>query len=176
MKTIRVFSVILVAAFLFTVSAEAQTRRSSRRPAPRPTSTPSKFAVNLEISKAKVMVSNQVVNVTRFTEVLGPIASSIEAIDNEVRTTRLSKTVTSQNETNKEKVKQAIKNLRAGLVMLETNFRTKSLLRKFLPKLEGITMLSAEAEDLAFAGKFTESRRPLLAVLQKLSDTVAVMP
>ncbi|MEP7212652.1 MAG: hypothetical protein ABI791_06235 [Acidobacteriota bacterium] len=175
MKTIRLYSIILIATALFAVTAGAQTRRA-RRPAPKPRPTPSTFAANLETSQAKLKVSNQVANVTRFTDKLGPIAASIEGIDADARNRRGSRTIIDQNNANKEKVKQAIKNLRAGLVSLETDFRTKPNLRKYLPKLEGITMLSAESEDLANAGKFTDSRRPLLTVLQKLADTLAVMP
>ena len=175
MRTIRLYSIILVATALFAITAGAQTRRA-RRPAPKPKATPSTFATNLEISQAKLKVSNQVENVTRFTDKLGPIAASIESIDADSRNRRGSRPIIDQNNANKEKVKQAIKNLRAGLVTLETDFRTKPNLRKYLPKLEGITMLSAESEDLANAGNFTDSRRPLLTVRQKLADTLAVMP
>jgi hypothetical protein len=175
MTTIRLYSIILIATAVFAVSAGAQTRRP-KRPAPKPAATPSTFKANLEISQAKEKVSNQVANVTRFTDMLGPIAASIETIDAGSQNRRSSKTVIDQNNANKEKVRLAIKNLRAGLVTLETDFRTKPTLRRFLPKLEGITQLSAESEDLAYAGKFTDSRRPLLTVLQKLADTLAVMP
>jgi len=176
MRTIRLYSIILLAVACFGVGAIGQTRKPAKRPAPKPKATPSTFALTLETTRAKEKVSNQVANVTRFTDVLGPIASSIETMESESRTRRLPKNSLDQNNANKEKVKQAIKNLRAGLVSLETDFRTKPVLRKFLPKLDGITVLSAESEDLALAGKFTESRRPLLTVLQKLADTLALMP
>src|SRR6476661_1153591 len=175
MKMIRLYSLILIATAAFAVSAGAQTRRT-RRPTPKPAPTPSTFKANLDISQAKEKVSNQVANVKAFTDKLGPIASSIETIDAGAGNRRSSKSVIDQNNANKEKVRQAIKNLRAGLVTLETDFRSNANLRRFLPKLEGITQLSAESEDLAYAGKFTDSRRPLLTVLQKLADTLAVMP
>ena len=176
MTTIRFYSVILVALAVFAVSADAQTRRGTRRPAPKPKATPSTFTSNLEINLAKQKVSNQVSNLTRFTDMLGPIAAGIESIDADTRNRRGSTKIVSENNANKEKIKTAIKNLRVGLVALETEFRSKPSLRRFLPNLDGITQLSTQSEDLAYAGKFTESRRPLLAVLQKLSDTLAVMP
>jgi hypothetical protein len=176
MKTIRLYPLILIATVAFAGAAAAQTRKPSKKPAPKATSTPSSFKVNFEISQAKEKVSNQVANVQTFTDKLGPIASSIETIDAGAGTRRSSRAVIDQNNANKDKVRQAIKNLRAGLVTLETDFRSSPNLRKFLPKLEGITQLSAESEDLANAGKFTESRRPLLTVLQKLADTLAIMP
>lgn len=175
MKTIRLFSIFLIALSFLAVVTNAQTRRPARRPAPRPKATPSSFAINLEMNQAKEKVSNQVANVKRFTDILGPIAASIEATDAEARNRRLTKALADKNTANKDNVKQALKNLRAGLVNLETDFRTKPTLRKFLPKLDGIAMLSADAEDLAYAGKFADSRRPLLTVLQKLADTLAAM-
>jgi hypothetical protein len=176
MTTIRLYSIILIAMAFFAVSAGAQTRRPVRRPTPKPRATPSAFKTNLEISQGKEQVSNQVANVTRFTALMAPIASSIETLDAEARKRPLSKSAAATNNANKDQLKLAIKNLRTGLVTLETDFRTKPTLRRFLPNLQGITQLSTESEDLAYAGKFTESRRPLLAVLQKLSDTLAVMP
>ena len=164
-----------MAMVLFAVSAGAQTRKP-KKPAPKPAATPSSFKINFEVSQAKEKVSNQVANVRVFTDRLGPIASSIETIDAGAGNRRSSKAVIDQNNANKEKVRQAIKNLRAGLVTLETDFRSNPNLRRFLPKLEGITQLSAESEDLAYAGKFTDSRGPLLTILQKLADTLAVMP
>jgi len=174
MKTIRLFSTILVALTIFAGAAFAQ-RRPVRRPVPKPKPTTSTFASPLDVRTARQKVSNQVENVTRFTDKLGPIAANIEALDSEARTRNISRASLDQNDANKEKVRQAIKNLRAGLVNLETEFRTKAGLRKFLPNIEGITVLSAESEDLAYAGKFTDSRRPLLTVLQKLSDTLAIL-
>jgi hypothetical protein len=165
MTTIRLYSIILIAMAFFAVSAGAQTRKPVRRPTPKPKATPSAFKTNLEISQGKEQVSNQVANVTRFTALMAPIASSIETLDAEARKRPLSKSAAATNNANKDKLKLAIK-----------NFRTKPTLRRFLPNLQGITQLSTESEDLAYAGKFTESRRPLLAVLQKLSDTLAVMP
>ncbi|MGI8812490.1 MAG: hypothetical protein ACR2IH_08175 [Pyrinomonadaceae bacterium] len=174
MKTFRIFSAVLIAFAVFAAGADAQ-KRPAKRPAPKPKATPNTVVSSLEIRTAKEKVSNQVTNVTLFTDRLGPIAANIEAIDADSRTNRVSRPALDKNDANKEKVRTAIKNLRAGLVTLETEFRTKPGLRKFLPNIEGITVLSAEAEDMANAGRFTESRRPLLTVLQKLSDTLAVL-
>lgn len=174
MRTFQIFSAVLIAFAIFAASADAQ-KRPVRHPAPKPKATPNTYVSSLDIRTAKEKVSNQVTNVTLFTDRLGPIAANIEALDANSRTNRGSRAAFDQNETNKEKVRTAIKNLRAGLVTLETEFRAKPGLRKFLPNIEGIADLSSEAEDLANAGKFTESRRPLLTVLQKLSDTLAVL-
>jgi hypothetical protein len=172
MKTIRLFLILLIATAFFAISADAQ-RRRTRRPAPKPTPTP---FVSGDVKIAKEKVSNQISNVTKFIEVLGPIAADIERFDREARTKRPPRKDIDANEANKRKVIQAIRNLRAGLAALETDFKTKPSLRKFLLKIEGIAALSAQSESSAMAGRFVESGKPLPNVVAKLSDTLAAMP
>jgi hypothetical protein len=66
--------------------------------------------------------------------------------------------------------------MRATLAALETEFRNKPDLKKYLPHIEGITDLGATSEDSAIAGKFVLAKEPLRTAAQRLSDTVAVMP
>ncbi len=173
MKTIRLFLVLLITIGLFAVSAEAQRKRTPKRPAPRPTPTP---YLAFDVRAAKEKVSNQINNVTRFINVLGPIANDIEKFDRDARSKKPSRKAIEQNEANKRKVIQAIRNLRAGLTALETDFRTKPALRKFLLKIEGIAALSTQSENSALAGRFVDSGKPLPTVVEKLSNTLAVMP
>ncbi|KXJ98406.1 MAG: hypothetical protein UZ17_ACD001002761 [Acidobacteria bacterium OLB17] len=70
----------------------------------------------------------------------------------------------------------AIRNLRVGIAELESDFRTKTSLRKYLPTIQGSTDLVASSEDLALAGKFVAAKDPLRDVLKKLIDTLNVMP
>jgi len=59
---------------------------------------------------------------------------------------------------------------------LETDFRTKPLLAQYLPKLQGISTLSAQSEDDAIAGQFVAAKDPLRQIALKLNDTLAVLP
>lgn len=118
-------------------------------------------------------VSNQVLNVTKFLYLLGGIAKGIEDIDKDARANRAA---VDKNSANKKSVIQTIRNIRAGLATLEVQFRTKASLKKYLPKIEGIVFLSEQAEDLAVAGKFSDCGRPLVQVVEKLSDTLVAMP
>lgn len=167
------FIVFLSFSILFLNGTADAQKRPVKRPAPKP--TPAVIAP-LDVRAAKQKVSNQISNVTRFTDLLGPAAAGIESIDKEAKTKTLKPAAIQKNEDNKRKLVEALKGLRTGLVSLETEFRTKPNLRKYLIKIEGITALSAQSENSAFAGRFTESRTPLLTVLQKLSDTYAAMP
>src|SRR5690606_1925309 len=111
----------------------------------------------------------------RFIEVLGPVAQNIEDLDRQNRIKPLPKDVYAKNEANKKKVIAALRNLRAGLVSLETDFRTKAVLKKYLPNIQGISDLAAEAEDDMLASKFVAAKDPLRDVAQKLSDTYALL-
>jgi hypothetical protein len=69
-----------------------------------------------------------------------------------------------------------IQNLKAGLATLESEFRTKAELRRYLTTIDGVSALAARAEDSAIAGKFVLSKEPLRTAAQKLLDTLNVMP
>ena len=129
----------------------------------------------VEVREGADKVAIQIKNVTKFLYMLGGIAYGIEGLDAQAKTKTLSQSTLDANAANKAKVMQAIRNLRAGIATLEVEFRTKPGLRKFLPQIDGVTQISAECEDLAAAGRFSESGQPLLMLVEKLSDVLAAM-
>jgi hypothetical protein len=167
-----VMVMVAIAAFL-TASAEAQ-RKTSKKPAAK--KPPVTVVPPLEVRAGREKVDNQLANVNRFIDVLGPVAQSIELLDESSRTKQLPKDTLDKNEANKQKVIEAIRNLRAGLSVLESEFRTKTALQKYLPNIQGITDLAAQAEDSAIAGKFVAAKEPLRGVSKKLTDTLTAMP
>jgi len=177
MKIIRSFTLVFVFATLFAAAGDAQ-KTASKRPIKRPASTKTNAATlpPLEVRAARVKVSNQLSNVNQFINILGPVAQNIEALDNDARTKKISQQSIDLNEASKQKVITAIRNLRAGLVSLETEFKTKPDLKIYLIKIQGISDLAAQSEDSALAGKFVASRDPLRTIAQKLNDTLTAMP
>ena len=167
-----VFSVVTIA--VLAGAADAQ-KKSIRKPGVK-RSASSQTLPPLSVRAAREKVSNQLANVNRFIDVLGPIAQGIESIDSSARSSRLSKGALDRNEANKQKVIAAIRNLRAGLTDLESEFRTKPELQRYLATIRGITTLSAESEDSAIAGRFVASKEPLRMVAQKLTDTLKLIP
>jgi len=165
MTIARRSSILLFLFAALTFSAVGQ--RSKR--------SPQKPYVNAVVAQAKVKTANQLSNVNRFIDVLGPIAQNIEALDAQNRIKPLSKKAYAENQANKQKVILALRNLKAGLVALETDFRTKPLLKKFLPRIQGISILAADSEDSMLAGKFVTAKDPLRNIARKLSDTYAVL-
>lgn len=170
---IRLLVVFLMAFGFFAVSAEAQRKRPAKK-STKPVITTVSATNEIRIAKEKVV--NQITNVTRFIDVLSKISVGIENVDREARTKKVPAKRLADNEANKKKVIQAIQNLHAGLVALEVEFRTKASLKKYLMQIQGISNLSAQCEYTALAGRFTDSGKPLLRVIQKLSATSAVMP
>jgi hypothetical protein len=179
--TFKKFAAIMIAVIaLFTASATAQKKKptTTRKypPTPKVVTTNTATTATSDVSKAKETVNNQIKNVTRFVDVLGPIAQTIESTDKDAKTKKLDKKILDDNAANKQKVLQAIRNLRGGIEALENDFTNKPALRKFLLKIQGVSALGAQSEDLAKANRFTDSRKPWLAVVEKLTDTLSAMP
>lgn len=171
MKLIRNAVLAALAISFFTTAAEAQRKTPVNRPKP---TAVTRNSTPFSVTKTDAQkVSNQVMNVTKFIYLLGGIAKGIEDLDKD---TKANKAALDRNAANKKNFIQTIRNLRAGLAALEVDFRTKPLLRKYLVQIDGITGLSAQSEELALAGKFSESGRPLVSIVEKLADTLAVMP
>ena len=174
MKTIRFLAIFLAVLGFFSVTANAQKKRPVKKPVPKPAVvTPAAFG---EVRAAKDKVSNQIKNITSFVQMLPPFAQSIEALDKEAKIKKLRQSSIDLNKKMKRDLIQAMRNFRAGLSALETDFRTKPALRKYLLKIEGIAAYSAQSEDLAVAGRFSEAGRPLTSAAGKLTNTLAVMP
>ncbi len=163
------FAVVLSFAF----SAEAQKKKpvTTKKPATTNTTTNA-----LEIKQNAEKTSIQLKNVTTFLYKLGGIASAIEALDNDAKANKLSKAQLDKFTQQKQAVISSIRNLKAGLAALEVEFRAKPALKPYLLQIEGITELGNQSEDLAAAGKFTDSGRVFLTVVEKLADTLVAMP
>lgn len=176
MKTIRITALFVLALSLFTVTIEAQrTRRPTPKATPKPTpvrTTPT----NAVVSSAKQTVSNQLHNVNVFVDKMGPIAVTLEALDRDAAARRLTGQKLAEHEKNKKDVVSAFAAMRATLVSLESDFRTKPQLSQYLTKIQGISGLAAAAEDNAIAGKFVAAKDPLREAALKLNDTLAVLP
>ncbi len=174
MKVFRKAFLMVLAGFLFAASADAQKKTTPKKTTAKKTVTA--VVPPLEVRAAREKVTIQFDNLNLFVAVLGPIAQAIEDFEVSFRTKRPTPKAAEQNEANKQKVIEAIRNWQSVLSGLETEFRTKPDLKKYLPSIEGVTELAAQAEDSAIAGKFVLAKEPLRVAAQRLSDTLAVMP
>lgn len=170
-KNLLKITIFAVCILGFTFSADAQRRRSTAKPKAA-TSTVSSTDVKAGAEK----VSVQIKNATKFLYLLGSVANGIETIDSDTRAGKVSREIQDKNAQFKRNVLQSLRNLRAGMIALEVEFRTKPALQKYLMNLQGISDMTGRAEDLATGGQFVDSGKELLVVVEKLSDTLVALP
>jgi hypothetical protein len=170
--TFLIFAVLVTFAF----EAAAQRRRTPPRRTTTTPTTPTPTSGTLEIKQGAEKVSIQLKNVSKFIYVLGGVATGFETSDKEDKAGKLSAQARTKNNQDKQAVVTSIRNLKAGLAALEVEFRTKPALRAYLLQIQGITDLTNQSEELAVGGRFRDSGRVLLTVVEKLADTVTAMP
>jgi hypothetical protein len=177
MKQLGIVATIVLAVIVLAGSAAAQKKPVkkpvTKKPVPAKT-TP--VIPPLDVRAAREKVEVQLSNVVDFVNKLGPIAQGLETADEDRRAGKLSASTATSIEAGKAKVVDAIRNLKTGLATLESEFRTKTALQKYLPNIQDITNLAGEAEDSAIAGRFVAAKDPLRAVAAKLTDTLAILP
>lgn len=175
---LMVFTVVVcVMSFVFETSAQKRRRTTRRATKPAATASATSSANAAELKDGAQKISTQIKNVSKFLYLLGGIAKNIEAIDADVKARRITRQTTiDQNEKAKQAVVLSIRNLRAGLAALETDFRTKNALRIYAPWSDGISGITQQAEEQASSGQLTEAGNTLLLVVEKLSDTLAALP
>jgi len=167
-KYLLKISVFLLCVLCFAVSAEAQRKKTTTKK-----TTTTATTNTAEIKDGAAKVSTQVKNVSKFVYLLGTIAQGIEDIDKDTKASQAAK---DKNTKNKQAVLQTIRNLRAGLAALEVEFNTKPSLKNYNINIQGISDLCGQAESLAASGQFLESGKPLLLIIEKLSDALVAMP
>jgi hypothetical protein len=145
---------LLLCVLCFAFSAAAQKKKKT-------TATPTATTISniADVRAGAEKVSIQIKNVSKFIYLLGTIAQGIEDLDKDAKATQ---GAVDKNRQNKQAVVTTIRNLRAGLAALEVEFRTKPALRAYLLQVDGITALCGQTEDLAVAGRFLDSGKPLL--------------
>jgi hypothetical protein len=175
-KNLTKVVLILACLLCLSFSANAQKRKISSRTTKTAVSVPMATASGGEIKAGAEKVSIQIKNVSKFIYNLGGVARVIEDLDQEIAAGKASRNAPDLNAKNKQLVITTIKNLRAGLIALEIEFRTKPALKNYLFQIQGISDLSGRAEDQATAGQFTASGKTFLLVIEKLADTLAALP
>jgi hypothetical protein len=161
LTTTAVFSLMI-----FTGAAIAQ-----KKPPKKPTIIPP-----LDVRAAREKVDIQLSNVNDFVNKLGVIAQGLDVADADAKAGRLKPATAAKIAAKKTEIVEAIRNIRTALGNLESEFRTKPVLQKYLPNIQGITDLAGQSEDSALAGKFVAAKEPLRGVSAKLTDTLNVLP
>lgn len=165
----------MVAVSVFTGAAVAQKKTTKKSTTTKPTAskpTLPPLAVRVGREHADIQLSN--VNV--FANKLANIAEALETADADAKAGRLKPETAKKIQAKEAELVEAIRNIKTGLTNLESEFRTKPELQKYLSYIQGIADLASKSEDFAIAGKFVSSKDPLRQISQKLTDTLAAMP
>ncbi len=170
------FAIIGLMAFVILTGSVVAQKRPAKKPTPKKPTVTTKIVPPLDVRAAREKVDNQLSNVNDFVTKLGTIAQGLEIADADAKAGNLKPATAAKIKAKKAEIVEAIRNIRVGLGTLESEFRTKPALQKYLPTIQGITNLSEQAEDLAIAGKFVAAREPLRDVAKKLTDVLALMP
>jgi hypothetical protein len=173
MRHIRLAVTLLIAFALFAVVADAQRKPIRKAPVKK---APVTVVPPLDVRAAREKVDIQLADINIFIDKLGATAQNLETADADAKAGRLSAATAKKIEGYKASFVESIRNIKAGLSTLESEFRTKTTLQKHLPTIQGITDLAAKSEDSAIAGKFTLAKDPLREITKKLTDTLAVLP
>jgi len=154
--------------------ATAQKRTTRKTTGTKTTSTTT--MPPLEVRAAREHVDTQLTDVNAWLNKFGPIALNLDAAIADQKAGKLSSATGAKIDAAKQNIVTSIRDLKTGLTNLESEFRTKPSLAKYLPAIQGITDLAAKAEDSAIAGQFVAAKDPLRDVTQKLTDTLNAMP
>lgn len=166
---------LLVSMFSLTISATAQTRRRrapSRGSSATATKTAAAERATAEAKIGREKVAAQVKVLTQFLYLYAGIYKGIESVDQTARARDASSVTVEANERNKAKVKESIRNIRAGLDKLESDFRFSPTLKNYYAYLSGVARLGADAEGQAGASRFDEAGKTLLKAVNQLTDAM----
>lgn len=171
------FAMIVFACLLLlpaTALSQSRSRTTKRAPSTKTTASVEAQAAEIRMAGA-TKVADQVKILTRFLYLLGGVAKGIEQIDEAAKKNEASPAALQQNETNKTTVKTSLRNVREGLDALEIYFRSTPGLQSYYLRLAGSASGAADAEAQAAMGKFDQSGRTLLGVVNRLTDVLLIM-
>ncbi len=166
---------ILVTMIVLSTTALAQTRRRSAPKRKAPVVKPPTEQQLAEIRAGRERISSQIKTLSNFLYLYGGIAKGIESADQSARSGEASSVATQQNERTKTRVRESLKNIRAGLDKLEADFRFNAAWRSYYPHISGVALIGETAENQAAANRFDEAGRSLLQAVNKLADALSAM-
>ncbi len=172
MKKSMIIGLLCVALLPATTISQTKKRGSTKRPR----STTSSAQKSAEaVREGATELANQIKNLTKFIYLLGGVAKGLEQADVAIRRREASPAIIESTEESKAKVRSTIRDVRAGLDKLETDFRANPALIPYYYKLAGVADGAAKAEQLAAANQFDQSGRTLLGVVNRLTDVLLDM-
>lgn len=172
----------LACILLASVPASSQTRR--RRSAPKRSAHVLAASVlqkqqqqQTEVRVGRERIATQIKALSQFLYLLGGISKGIETAEQANRNHEESSVAlpVAQIERNKIRVRDSIKNVRAGLDQLESSFRSNAALQSYYPNLAGVARIGQMAESQAASNNFDQAGRSLITAVNKLTDSLVAL-
>lgn len=162
----------LAACLLFAApgaDAAAQSR-TRRTPAQRrgTASTPRPALDQTQANAARIKLSDQIKNLTRFIYLYGRISKDLETVSTQTESAEVARRT-------KAALLSNFTNLRDGLDQLERQFRFTPGLERNYQKLQGVAAKVEQAESLAAANQYDRAGRQLVDVVTQLTDVLLEM-
>jgi hypothetical protein len=168
---------LILAVICMMFSSLGMASQTRRKATPKRSAHPSSSYADkeqAEIRAGRERIASQIKTLTQFIYLLGGVSKSIENAELANRNREDSSVSLSveQIDRNKAKVKDSIRNVRAGLEGLESSFRTNPVLQNYYPNIAGVAKLGQTAEGQAGFSNLDQAGRSLIAAVNKLADAL----
>ena len=157
----------LTFAALGTDDAAAQSR-TRRAPAQRRTPPRTTTLDQTQANAARIKLSDQIKNLTRFIYLYGRISKDLEAVSSQAESGEVAKRTRGALLSN-------FAALRDGLDQLERQFRFTPGLERSYQKLQGVAQRVADAESQLGSGQYDRAGKVLVDVVAQLTDVLLEM-
>ena len=168
----KLIAATLTACLLFASQApraEGQTRTRRSTPQRRaPASQPRTTLDQTQANAARIKLSDQIKNLTRFIYLYGRISKDLETVSSQSESAEVARRT-------KGALLSNFANLREGLDQLERQFRFAPGLGGSYQKLQGVAQKVADAESQAGANQYDRAGRLLVDVVSQLTDVLLEM-
>src|SRR5262245_53160247 len=145
-----------------------QKKRPTRGLKPTPTPTPDMRAEASE-------VVTQIKNVSNFIYIYGKVVSGLELADEQAKSNQASPETQAKIKESKDKLIAKIRDVRIGLENLANKYQANPRFQVQYLKLSYATEAAIKAERLAAAGRYNDAGKFLVAVVERLADTIVSM-
>ena len=146
---------------------QSRSRRTST-PRRRTSSSSSTQLESVQMNSARIRLADQIKNLTRFLYLYGRFSKDLELTGAQAQTSDVT------NRTRAALIDN-LRNIRAGLDQLETQFRMTPGLDRHYRRLAGVAQRAADAESKASANQLDQAGRTLVEVVNQLTDVLVEM-
>lgn len=168
-STVTLIFLVAIACIYPLVSVAQKKSGSKRRtPVAKPTPTP-------DLKAEAAQVAEQIKNFSKFIYIYGKVVNGLEIADEQARRGQMSPTAAEKNRQSKDALVANIRGLKVGADNLAKSFQSNPKLQVQYLKLTFAVDAAGEAEQLAAAGRYDEAGKSLVAVIERLTDTVIAL-